>query len=260
MQKLVSIDLQADFGFFRKPDTNDFKKVASLSYNILHKPALLGILGAIVGLGGYETLGEVPEYYTQLEQVKIGVAPLNHEKGNFARTNIKYSNTIGYANKGTNYLTEESTLIKPAYRCYLLLDTAQPMEQKLCEYLQAGKAEYLPYFGKNECYAWWEPESFEVYDFEVVADLPESVRIETLFEKSDLTVKDETEAPWFDMFNMGEHQDPYMYFERLPKGFDEQLHQYELGEFSFTTFHILPTAQLPNLFYLSDQQCYVQLL
>ncbi|MDD3772535.1 MAG: CRISPR-associated protein Cas5, partial [Weeksellaceae bacterium] len=54
MEKLISIDLKADFGFFRKPDTNN---TINLSYNIIHKPAILGILGAIIGLEGYTEKG-----------------------------------------------------------------------------------------------------------------------------------------------------------------------------------------------------------
>jgi CRISPR-associated protein Cas5h len=162
MQKLVSIDLKADFGFFRKPDTN---AGINLSYNMLHKPALLGILGAIIGLEGYKEYGKLPEYYNKLKNIKIGIEPLEeyHEKGNLTKTVIRYSNTVGYANKGTNYLTEEATLIKPAYRCYILLDIGNEDLQKLYEYLKEGKAEYLPYFGKNEFSAWWERESFEEY-------------------------------------------------------------------------------------------------
>ena len=48
-QRLISFDIQADFGFFKKPDYNDG---VLLTYNMLHKPALLGILGAIIGLRG----------------------------------------------------------------------------------------------------------------------------------------------------------------------------------------------------------------
>ena len=45
--KLISFDLCADMGFLKKPDINE--KIY-LTYNMLHKPALLGILGAIIGL------------------------------------------------------------------------------------------------------------------------------------------------------------------------------------------------------------------
>jgi len=49
MQTLISFDVAGDFGFFRKPDTNDG---IQLSYNLIHKPSVLGILGAIAGLAG----------------------------------------------------------------------------------------------------------------------------------------------------------------------------------------------------------------
>ena len=120
--KLISFDVQADFAFFRKPETNN---TINLSYNIIHKPAILGFLGAVLGLAGYQEKGKLPTYYELLKDVKVGVEPLQHEKGNFAKTNIKYTNTVGYANKGTNFLTEELTLINPAYRIFLLLDESK---------------------------------------------------------------------------------------------------------------------------------------
>ncbi len=51
-RKLISFDLQGDFGFFRKPDVNDG---IQLGYNLIHKPSVLGLLGAIIGLQGYAT-------------------------------------------------------------------------------------------------------------------------------------------------------------------------------------------------------------
>jgi CRISPR-associated protein Cas5h len=113
MERLISIDLKSDFGFFRKPDVNN---TVNLSYNMLHKPALLGILGAVVGLDGYKEKGKIPRYYEVLKDLRIGIEPLGHEKGNFGKTVIKYSNTLGYANSRSTYLTEEATLIKPSYR------------------------------------------------------------------------------------------------------------------------------------------------
>ncbi|MBK7700808.1 MAG: CRISPR-associated protein Cas5 [Saprospiraceae bacterium] len=143
MQKLISVDFKADFGFFRKPDANN---TINLSYNIAHKPAILGIFGAIIGMDGYQERGKIPEYYNKLSHIGIGITPLGHEKGNFQKTVIKYSNTVGYANKGSNYLTEESTLIKPTYRIYAILDLENEHEQKLYEYLRKGYSEFIPLF------------------------------------------------------------------------------------------------------------------
>ena len=50
MIKLISVDFYADFGFLKKPDTNN---PMYFSFNMLHKPALLGILGAIIGERGF---------------------------------------------------------------------------------------------------------------------------------------------------------------------------------------------------------------
>jgi CRISPR-associated protein Cas5h len=253
MQKLISVDLKADFGFFRKPDAN---AGINLSYNMMHKPALLGFLGAVIGEAGYQELGKVPAYAIALQDVKIGVEPLQHEKGNFAKTVVKYSNTIGYANKGTNYLTEEAMLIAPSYRCYLLLELENATHQKLYEYLQAGKAEYLPYFGKNEFYAWWDTETFREYAFEANADKQESFRIKTIFRKES-PIKNQKEEAFLDFFNFDD-EPTYLYFERLPTGFNS-LNQYALGDFAFTTFRIKPDSNIQDLFFLPTQNYYVQL-
>jgi CRISPR-associated protein Cas5h len=98
-QKLISFDLIAEFGFFKKPDINDIY----LTYNMLHKPALLGILGAIIGLHGYQRNGELPEYYKELNHLKLGIQPLNSDKGNFPKDMIKYNNCVGYANSDAEF-------------------------------------------------------------------------------------------------------------------------------------------------------------
>ncbi len=64
--RLISFDLCANFAFFRKPDTNN---TINLSYNIIHRPAVLGILGAILGLEGYKEKGRLPRYYEILKEV-----------------------------------------------------------------------------------------------------------------------------------------------------------------------------------------------
>lgn len=260
MQKLISIVFRANFGFFRKPDTNN--AAVNLSFNMLHKPALLGILGAIVGLEGYTELGKLPEYYQKLEELKIGIEPIGHEKGNFQKKLIKYSNTIGYANKGATFLTTEATLIKPAYRCYLLLDFSNELQEKLYCYLKEGKAEYLPYFGKNEFAAWWEfeNEGFKEYDYQLGVNATEELSIKTLFQKASKTAQEQKVAPLFDLFSLEEEEAaPFMYFERLPIGFDRVLNQYELADFVFSSFKIDPHTDLENLYYLKSENAYVQL-
>ena len=255
--KLVSFDIQADFGFFRKPETNN---TINVSYNLIHKPAVLGILGAILGLGGYKEKGSFPEYYELLHDVKIGIEPLNHEKGNFAKTNIKYTNTVGYANKGSNFLTEELTLIAPAYRIYLFLDEGNELHKKLATSIEKGVSDFVPYFGKNEFIAWWEVASFKQYSFaEKDIAVNESVSIKSIFLK-DLVLNGNTEVPFPDFskpINFEEMH--FVYFERLPKQFDEVLMQYDLAEFAYSTYQIKNAQHLENLLFVEELNAYVQL-
>lgn len=254
--KLISFDLKADFAFFRKPDTN---ATINLSYNIIHRPAVLGILGAIIGLEGYKEKGQMPQYYDVLKNVKIGIEPLNHDKGNYTKTNIKYSNTVGYANKGANFLTEELTLVNPEYRIYLLLDETEDNQKQLAENLKKGCAEFIPYLGKNEFTAWWSSDSYKEYHSSENETPNGSVKVRTIFQK-ETVLKNNMEAPFPDLLNFDNTESPFIYFERLPKDFDLSLMQYDLGEFAFSNYLIKNTQTLESLFFVNELNAYVQLL
>lgn len=252
---LISFDLRAGFGVFKKPDVNEGLQ---LTFNMLHKPALLGILGAIAGLEGYQRRGEFPAYYQTLRGLRVGIEPLDHEKGNFTKTVVKYTNTVGYANADGNLIVTEQTLRSPAYRCYLLPDLDDPVQALLHDRIRAGEAEFLPYFGKNECSAWWEASA----EHEVSAESPaRSHALATIFQRGNWTVREEKEDGFdaFDLFDFSPKPDNFIYFERLPVGFDERLFQYQLGDFAFTNFNLKPTARMDNLFFLPNEQKYVQL-
>ncbi|MDQ6477256.1 CRISPR-associated protein Cas5 [Dyadobacter sp. LHD-138] len=264
--KLISFDLTGDFGFFKKPDYNDG---ILLSYNMLHKPALLGILGAIIGLKGYERKGEFPEYHLRLKDLPVGIEPLenSHERGSFQKTTVKYSNTVGYANADGNLLIEEVMLIKPAYRCYLLLDLSNPDHSHLYTNLKEGKAEYIPYLGKNEFQAWWLDENgestFQEYEFERRKADSGSFQVSTMINKRKVILKDEiVDDDFCDNYNPFEitfKADTFMYFERLPVGFNAELFQYEICDFTLSNFPLKPNTALDNLYFLAALDYYVQL-
>jgi len=264
MDKIISFDLQADFGFFKKPDVNDGLQ---LSYNMLHKPALLGILGAILGLGGYEEKGKFPEYYERLAGIPVGIQPLagRHEKGNFRKTVITYTNTVGYANKDGNLIVREHTLVRPGYRCYLGLDPEYNEDhQKLYDAILSGRARYVPYLGKNEFHTWWEPERVQEYVWEPF--LPENdFRVDSLFVKQ-YPLKDHRQAPDFNFSTLSAVNDSsFAYFERLPLYFkdDPGFVQYELAEFAYTDWMFKLTSKINGLFQLGSKSysdhCIIQL-
>src|SRR6056297_2466433 len=139
MQKLISVDIKADFGLLKKPDTNE---PVYLTFNMIHKPALLGVFGAIIGLEGFKKHDELPEYYQKFKDLKVGIQPLNHENGNYQKTVITYNNTTGMANEEGNLMVSEQTLIAPSFRIFIFIDSNNEYHQKLLEYLKENKAEY----------------------------------------------------------------------------------------------------------------------
>jgi CRISPR-associated protein Cas5h len=235
MQKLISIDLFADFGMLKKPDTNE---PVYLTFNMLHKPALLGIIGAIIGEAGFKEKGKLPDYYLNLiENLKVGIKPLKHENGNFQKTIITYNNTTGLASQeeGGNLMVTEQTLIAPAFCCYFLLDLQIPLHQKIDENLKNQNAEYLPYLGKNEFSVWWEnyTEYSEIKEFEP----KNNFRIKSIYIKNQ-PLKDIKEIEYYDpIFDDTPEGNIFSYFERLPIGYEDignNNFQYEYRNFAFT--------------------------
>ena len=215
-------------GFFKKPDSNDG---IYLTYNMLHKPALLGILGAIVGLQGYQRNGVFPEYYQKLKHLRIGICPLNSLNGNFQKTVVGYNNGTGFASNeaGGNLIVREQILVRPSFRCYLLLNMDNDIEKNLFEHIWKYEAEFLPYMGKNDFSTWWE----NVQDYNYCPFKANSnYRISSVFAKTDAVSGYITRA--IRMFSKEAKSPTFVYFEKLPTGFNEQLYQYNLADFVYS--------------------------
>ncbi|MDR3258055.1 MAG: hypothetical protein LBT51_00385, partial [Fusobacteriaceae bacterium] len=201
--------------------------------------------------------------------LRVGIEPIEndkygrilHEKGIFSKTTLKYNNAVGYANKQGGILNiHEQILIIPAYRCYVLLDNSidSRLQLDIEDYLHNGKAEYLPYFGKNEFSCWWEKESFKEYQI-CEFDKDSTFTISSIFYLPDNTLK-ESKSDFFDIFNS---EKPFAYFERLPIGFIkvEDSYQYQVEKFIYSNFQIKENADIENLYALKtdDGVKYVQL-
>jgi hypothetical protein len=271
MNKLISIDLHADFGCLKKPDTND---PVYLTFNMLHKPSLLGIFGAIVGLDGFsqpppkskkkgrqlddhEHQKTVAPYYEALKELKVSVRPIQKENGvcnpsfngNFSKTTLTYNNSVGYANvqeKGpTTLMVTEQVLINPIYRCYVLFDKDNEIYQRLFNNLKNYETEYLPYLGKNEFSVWWD--NWKEYGFEKFEPGEQPFRINSIFIKEQLVTKSKVRQPYKIAGNTS-----FMLFENLPIGYDEELMQYEYRPFAYTDFLLSQEYQIGQLYQLTD--------
>ena len=238
MKKLISFTIKSEFGMFKKPDIND--KIF-ISYNMIHKPYVLGIVGAIMGYGGHaqeKTISDTQifaDYYEKLKDIRIAIAPSSENNGIFKKEFMVFNNTT---NGQTANITEQM-LINPAYRIYLELDDKNEEHIKLIDNLKNNKAVYPPYMGKNEFSLWWD-NFYEHTIFEKIA-LKEKFEIKTIIKKTENFV----------LKNSGykERTTNYFYlFERLPICFDENLKQYIYHDFLYTNNVFKSHKNLTNLY------------
>ncbi len=260
MKKLISFIIKAEKGFLKKPDINEG---IYLTYNMLHKPAILGILGAIIGLEGYKQNGVFPDYYKKLKDIPIGIKPIGDERGSFQKTIIIYNNTTGFASNeaGGNLIIAEQTLINPSYKIYLLLDLENMHQKKLYINVKNQKAEYLPYLGKNDYSLWWNKNEVEDYKWEKMDNVVTPFTLSTVFIKK-IAVRElqKDENNEFDLidFSVLSDEPEFVSFERLPINFDKKLFQYNYENFGFTNSKIKANANMPNIYKLNNK-IFVQL-
>lgn len=159
-KEAIKFVLSGNLAFFKKPDVN--AKIY-FTYNNIHKVALLGLLGAIVGLKGYrnnelfgEETSDYPEFYEKLSPLKVSIIP-NTDRGYFTKKIQYFNNSVGYASKeeGGNLMVHEQWLEDPSWIIYLMNDNAmdENLWDKLCDYLLNKKSVYIPYLGKNDFFA-----------------------------------------------------------------------------------------------------------
>ena len=219
--KAVTFTLSGRTAFFKKPDVNSY---AYFTYNNIHKVALLGLLGAVIGLKGYnqQNNDSYPEFYKKLHNLKISIVPLA-PKGYFSKKIQIFNNTTGFYNKDSKNLPcslniREQWLHNVSWQIFILEDTgADSLFPKLKEYLLDGKCEYIPYLGKNDHPA--TINNVAVVDMVKPGDIK---YIDSLFRNNDAKISDTSCS------------DCYEFRENLPIGLDKINNHYIMDEFIFT--------------------------
>ena len=258
--KAVSFRLSGKTACFRKPDVNQY---AYFTYNNIHKPALLGILGSVLGLAGHIQLSNenrrieevnktikkkadkkplndgYPEFYEKLKDLKISITPLVPH-GYFSKKIQVFNNSVGYASKemGGNLIVREQWLENPEWQIIVLDDgTAEYM--KLKEYLIERKSVFVPYLGKNDHPAKLD----EVQELELSSSV-DGVKISSLF------IEDKCEIS--KMPPRGELS--YFFKEVSPMRLQEKHHFYEYENLIFTNHEIVQNSS--NNIYSFEQKNY----
>ena len=245
----ISFELSGKTACFRKPDVNQF---AYFTYNNIHKPALLGLLGAVLGLGGHIQLHNknrrlkrgmlgyddgFPEFYEKLKDLKISITPLA-PNGYFSKKIQVFNNSIGYASKemGGNLIVREQWLENPVWQI-MILDDGSDAYRKLKEYLRNGKSLFIPYLGKND-----HPANIDkVIEIELDPGIKDgsmsSLFIEESCEISKIPPRDELS---------------YFFKEISPMRLQKEYHFYEYENLVFTN-HKVTACLSDNIYSLNDK-------
>lgn len=225
--KILKFRIQGKTGFFKKPDVNSY---FYFTYGNIHKVALLGIFGAILGYSGYNQMKSedlFPEFYQKLKDVKVSIVP-NNKNGIFNKKIQLFNNSVGYASKelGGNLIIKEQWLENPSWDIYIMID--EPETETLANYLLERKTVFTPYLGKNDHNA-------DISDVQLVdsSELVSNVKkIDSLCLKSVVNVNllgDEEEDDEFDAFK---------YEEQLPIALDQDTNMYLMESFIFTNMNV----------------------
>ncbi|WP_270525148.1 type I-B CRISPR-associated protein Cas5b [Longibaculum muris] len=139
--------LKGKTAFFKNPEVNTYYY---FTYGNIHKPALLGLFGAILGYQGYESdFDTYPEYYEKLKDISVSIVP-NKENGHFYRKIQYFNNSVGYASheQGGNLIVKEQWLENPEWTIYVQINNEE--SQKLAQMILNKQCIYTPYLGKND--------------------------------------------------------------------------------------------------------------
>ena len=245
--KVLGFRLSGKTAFFKKPEVNSY---IYFTYGNIHKIALLGIFGAILGYGGHtqkyaqinrkEPLKEsYPEFYERLSELKISIVP-NAEHGIFQKKIQSFNNSVGYASReqGGNLIVKEQWLERPSWDIFVLLDCKEA--ESLCDAILSKRSVYIPYLGKNDHYA-------DISDARVI-DCGElrtgEGRIDSLFLKEKGKLQ---EDDFFDEQNLS----TFKYEEKLPYQMDVWTNHSILASFLYTDFIIVWKEQ--NVYQVEDK-------
>lgn len=211
--EILRFTLSGKQAFFKKPEVNAYYY---FTYGHMHKVALMGMFGAILGYGGYSEQasglkgGDFPEFYDRLKGIKIAMIPIC-EKGNFTRKIVSFNNSVGYASQeqGGNLIIKQQWLENPKWYVYVMTDSMEA--QKIKKAILEHDCVFIPYLGTND-----HPADIEDAAVLQAEKILKTERIDSLFPK---------EKAEIDLDNY-EQDRPYKYEEALPYALDAELNMY----------------------------------
>lgn len=224
--RILRFTLSGKHAMFKKPDLNSY---FYFTYGQIHKPAVLGIFGAVLGFAGYNQMDKksvYPEYYDRLQNIKISIMP-NSDNGYFPKKITYFNNSTGFASReqGGNLIVKEQWLEEPCWDIYVLLDCEEA--DRIAEFILEKKSVYLPYLGKNDHTA----------DITNVSIVDGTIQDEVAVLNC-LFIKDNAEIDE-DAVTFSDNPNLFKYEEALPIGLKPATNQYVLEKFVYTNMDLV---------------------
>lgn len=196
--EILKFNLKGEFAYYRNNEVNKI----NFTLPHIHKVALMGLFGAILGYKGYSQRTEDghPEFYQRLKDIKIGISP---KKYNFDKKIYSCVNSSCFYNDSKNIVINREYLQDVEWDIYLLLDCQEALNIK--ESIVNQNFIFNPYLGVKENTAIIS--GVEIISSEKV-DTDSPIRIKGLFKESDfeevvveddlsfLDEEDEIEEEW----------------------------------------------------------------
>ncbi len=235
---ILRFTLSGNQAFFKKPDVNAYYY---FTYGQIHKVALLGMFGAILGYGGYNAMKmrdkknkeEYPEFYERLKDIRISILPICN-KGSFDKKIVEFNNSVGYASReqGGNLIVKQQWLEMPKWQIYLAVDCEE--SRKIAEALLGNRCVYIPYLGSNNHPA-------DISAVHMISGEPEHhpKYINSMYIKQYVEMDMQEEEDWF------------KYEEMLPIGLDKKLNMYVFEKMVFSDMKVL-NCNTDDIFKIQD--------
>lgn len=237
MKKVLKFNLTGEFAFFKKPDVN---VDINFTYGQIHKVAILGILGACLGLKGYaqQEKENLPEFYKKLKEYKVAIVPKN-ENSYIEKFIHIYNNSTGHASheSGGNLIIKEQWLRNPKWTIYVELKNDEiscEIERRFIEL----DFDFIPYIGKNDFLA--EIENICIINLEKRDCI---YNIDSLFKSKDFEL----------IVNKDSSESEYIYTENLPIGITEDTNHYIFENIICTNLNVNLINENVNLYFDSSE-------
>lgn len=247
--EILKFKLSGKSAFFKKPEVNTY---CYFTYGNIHRIALLGILGAILGYKGYSQMKDIlsikeeidlkpayPEFYEKLKELKIAILPLN-PKGVITKKIQIFNNSTGAGSKeldkknkieyGVNLIVKEQWLENPKWEICILLDCEEA--KKIKEAIQNRKCKFYPYLGTNDHFA--DIEYLGVEEAQPIKQ--DDYRIDSFMVKDNIEFIEKNSRQLRKILSEDEIESysQFKYEEALPKSIDAEVNNYELERFVYT--------------------------